>query len=109
MSAGRSRCRQSEHEADNREPSPVVRTATFQPTPLVLTGPIVIHVDAQDIDRNPLSFRYRWIVNGQPVRNQNGEQLPPELLKRGDAVSVEIWPHDGMVEGQPVYDGACLW
>jgi hypothetical protein len=56
-------------------------------------------VDAQDIDRNPLSFRYRWIVNGQPVRNQNGEQLPPELLKRGDVLSVEIWPHDGIVEG----------
>jgi len=56
-------------------------------------------VDAQDIDRNPLSFRYRWIVNDQPVRNQVGEQLSPELLKRGDAVSVEIWPHDGMVEG----------
>jgi hypothetical protein len=78
---------------------PVIRAATFQPTPLVLTGPIIVHVDAQDIDRNPLSFRYRWTVNGQPVRNQNGEQLPPELLKRGDAVSVEIWPHDGTVEG----------
>jgi hypothetical protein len=58
-------------------------------------------VEAQDVDRNPLSFRYRWIVNGQPVRNQDGEQLSPELLKRGDAVSVEIWPHDGMVEGSP--------
>jgi hypothetical protein len=57
-------------------------------------------VDAQDVDRNPLSFRYRWIVNGQTVRNQEGEQLPQELLKRGDAVSVEIWPHDGIVEGR---------
>jgi hypothetical protein len=56
-------------------------------------------VEAQDVDRNPLSFRYRWIVNGQPVRNQDGEQLSPELLKRGDALSVEIRPHDGMVEG----------
>ena len=80
---------------------PVVRAATLHPAPLVLTGPIVVHVDAQDVDRNPLSFRYRWIVNGQPVRNQDGEQLLPELLKRGDAVSVEIWPHDGMVEGRP--------
>ena len=80
---------------------PVVRAATLQPTPLVLTGPIVVHVDAQDVDRNPLSFRYRWIVNGQSIRNQDGEQLSPELLKRGDAVSVEIWPYDGMVEGRP--------
>lgn len=80
---------------------PIVRAATFQPTPLVLTGPIVVHVEAQDVDRNPLSFRYRWIVNGQPVRNQDGEELSPELLKRGDALSVEIWPHDGTVEGSP--------
>ena len=80
---------------------PVVRAATLQPTPLVLTGPIVVHVDAQDVDRNPLSFRYRWIVNGQSIRNQDSEQLSSELLKRGDVVSVEIWPYDGMVEGRP--------
>jgi len=99
-------CQQGEVGANNPNTKlttgnhpPVVRAATLQPTPLVLTGPIVVHVDAQDVDRNPLSFRYRWIVNDQPVRNQDGEQLSPELLKRGDAVSVEIWPHDGMVEG----------
>jgi len=80
---------------------PVIRAATLHPSPIVLTGPIVVQVEAQDVDLNPLSFRYRWIVNGQPVRNQDGEQLSPELLKRGDAVSVEIWPHDGMVEGRP--------
>lgn len=101
-------CQRGEVGADNPNQKlttgnhpPVVRAATLQPAPLVLTGPIVVHLDAQDIDRNPLSFRYRWIVNGQPVRNQDGEQLSPELLKRGDAVLVEIWPHDGMVEGRP--------
>jgi hypothetical protein len=113
-------CQRGEVGADNPNTKltagnhpPVVRAAILQPTPLVLTGPIVVHVDAQDIDRNPLSFRYRWIVNDQPVRNQDGEQLSPELLKRGDAVSVEIWPHDGMVEGslfttEPVVVGNSL-
>jgi len=66
-----------------------------------LTGPIVVQVEAQDVDLNPLSFRYRWIVNGQTVRNQDGEQLSSELLKRGDAVSVEIRAYDGTVEGRP--------
>lgn len=101
-------CQRGEVGADNPNPKlttgnhpPVVRAATLQPTPLVLTGPIVVYVDAQDIDRNPLSFRYRWIVNGELALNQDGEQLSPELLKRGDALSVEIWPHDGMVEGRP--------
>ena len=99
-------CQQGEVGADNPavpltigNHPPVIRTATLQPTPLVLTSLITVFVDAQDVDRNPLSFRYRWIVNGKPVRNQDGEQLPPELLKRGDAVSIEIWPHDGIVEG----------
>src|SRR5262249_31925653 len=50
---------------------------------------------------NPLSFRYRWIVNGESIRNQDGAQLSPELLKRGDAVSVEIRAYDGTVEGRP--------
>jgi len=101
-------CQRGEVGADNPNPKrttgnhpPVVRAAAFHPTPLVLTGPIIVHVDAQDIDRNPLSFRYRWIVNGEPIRNQDGAQLTPELLKRGDTLSVEIWPHDGMVEGSP--------
>lgn len=101
-------CQQGEVGADNLNTKPttgnhppVVRAATIQPLPLVLTGPIVVHVEAQDIDRNPLSFRYRWLVNGLPIRNQEGDQLSPELLKRGDTVSVEIRPHDGMVEGSP--------
>jgi hypothetical protein len=99
-------CQKGEVGADNPNMTPttgnhppVIHAATLQPTPLVLTGPIIVHVEAQDVDRNSLSFRYRWIVNGQPVRNQDGEQLSPELLKRGDRVSVEIWPYDGMVEG----------
>jgi hypothetical protein len=101
-------CQRGEVGADNPNTKlasgnhpPVVRAATLRPAPLVLTGPIVAQVEAQDVDLNPLSFRYRWIVNGQPVRNQDGEQLSPELLKRGDTVSVEVWPHDGMVEGNP--------
>lgn len=101
-------CQRGEVGADNPNMKlamgnhpPVIRAATLRPTPLVLTGPILVQVEAQDIDLNPLSFRYQWIVNGQPIRNQDGEQLSPELLKRGDALSVEVWPHDGMIEGRP--------
>jgi hypothetical protein len=98
-------CQRGESGPDNPKLAtgnhpPVVLAATLHPTPLVLTGPIIVQVDAQDIDRNPLSFRYQWIVNGQPIHNQDSEQLLPELLKRGDVLSVEIWPHDGMVQGR---------
>jgi hypothetical protein len=78
---------------------PSIRAASILPSPLVLNGPISVTIDAQDLDRNPLSFRYQWRVNGKPIASEQGEQLPPELLKQGDQVAVEIWPHDGVVEG----------
>jgi len=79
---------------------PVVHAVTIQPVPFILTGPIVAHVEAQDVDRNPLRFRYQWSINGEVVPGQDGEQLSAALLKRGDRVSVQAWPHDGIVEGE---------
>ncbi|HSN03585.1 MAG TPA: putative Ig domain-containing protein [Nitrospira sp.] len=78
---------------------PVIRTVTIQPVPLTLTGPVSAHAEAQDVDRNPLRFRYQWTINGGAVAGQEGEQLPAALLKRGDRVTVRAWPHDGIVEG----------
>jgi hypothetical protein len=79
--------------------APLIRHAALVPSPLVLNGPISVMIDAQDLDRNPLRFRYLWIVNGQRLEQEQGEELAPDRLRRGDQVSVEIWPHDGMVEG----------
>ncbi len=78
---------------------PTVRAVTIQPVPLVLTSPVTAHVEAQDIDRNSLRFRYQWSVNGKAIPGQDNEQLPAAILKRGDRVSVQVWPHDGTVEG----------
>lgn len=88
--------------------TPVVRAVTIHPVPLILTGPIVAHVEAQDIDRNPLRFRYQWSINGAAVAGQDGEQLPAALLKRGDRVSVQAWPHDGIIEGASMTSGEAV-
>ncbi|HLZ34476.1 MAG TPA: putative Ig domain-containing protein [Nitrospira sp.] len=69
------------------------------PSPLTLSGPLTVLVEAQDLDLNTLSFRYRWLVNGQLVAGQTKESLAPDLLKRGDQVVVEIIPFDGTSEG----------
>ncbi|MEC4890592.1 MAG: putative Ig domain-containing protein [Nitrospira sp.] len=79
--------------------SPGIRAVAIQPVPLVLTGSVFAQVEAQDIDRNPLRFRYQWSVNGEVVAGQEGEQLSVAILKRGDRVSVQVWPHDGIIEG----------
>ncbi len=81
---------------------PVIRAVVIQPRPLILTDRVVAQVEAQDIDRNPLRFRYQWRINEHVVDGQDGEQLPLNLLKQGDQVSVQVWPHDGVVEGTPV-------
>lgn len=79
--------------------APSIRAASIVPSPLVLTGPLTVTIDAEDVDRNPLSFRYQWRLNDEPVVFEQDDQLRPELLKQGDQVAVEIWPHDGIVEG----------
>ena len=78
---------------------PVVKAASIVPSPLTLSGPLTVRVEAQDLDLNTLSFRYRWLVNGQASAGQTRESLQPELLKRGDKVAVEVVPFDGTIEG----------
>jgi len=89
----------SPHRSGNHPPE--IRAASILPSPLILNGPISVAIEALDLDRNPLSFRYQWDINGRPVPSEHGEQLRPEFLKRGDQVSARIWPHDGTVEGAP--------
>ncbi len=83
----------------NRPPS--VRTGRLLPDPLVLNGPITVDIQAEDPDRNALSFRYRWFINGTVVPEEDKYELPPERLKRGDRVHVEVIPFDGTAAGTP--------
>ena len=80
---------------------PVIRRVSLQPTPLVLHGPLSVSVEAQDLDRDEVTFRYRWFVNGQLVAERSSETLEPTILKRGDQVVVEVVPSDGKSEGAP--------
>lgn len=78
---------------------PVIHEATITPAPLTLDAPISVHVTADDAERDPLTFAYKWVVNGHPLEGQTGGLLPPQLLKQGDKVSVEILPGDGKAKG----------
>jgi len=80
---------------------PVVKLVSILPTPLTLSGPLAVRVEAQDPDLQNVTFRYRWLVNGQVSAGQTRESLQPDLLKRGDQVAVEVTPFDGTIEGAP--------
>lgn len=78
---------------------PVIHGAAIFPSPLVLAAPISLQIHAEDQDRDALTFHHQWMVNGNPLREQTGSTLPPDLLKKGDRVSVEIVPDDGKERG----------
>lgn len=80
---------------------PVVKSAKILNDPLTLTEAVAIKIDAEDPEREAVSFRYQWYVNDAPLAGQTGSTLPAELLRRGQAVSVEITPTDGSRKGQP--------
>jgi len=80
---------------------PTVQSATIMPNPVVRSGPITVQVEAIDPDRDAVTFRYRWLVNGNPIDGQAGLTLEPQLLKRGDSVAVEMIPSDGKTQGPP--------
>lgn len=78
---------------------PVIKSASILPDPVVLSNPLTVRVDAQDLDGQNIVFRYRWLVNGQAVSGGSQASLTPDILKRGDQVAVEVTPFDGIAEG----------
>ncbi len=84
-----------------RNHPPTIRALSIQPAPLVLSGTISALVQAQDEDRDNVSFRYRWFANGKLVTERSTELVEPALFKRGDKVMVEVVPSDGRAEGTP--------
>lgn len=57
---------------------------------------------ATDPERDPITFRIRWLVNGQPVRGVDGAELSKRQYPPKATVQVEITPSDGFGNGQPM-------
>ncbi len=80
---------------------PVITSAKILTDPIVLDRLVEVQVDAQDPERETVSFLYQWYVDNAPITTQTSSSLPSELLRRGQTVSVEIIPTDGANKGQP--------
>ncbi len=80
---------------------PTVTSAKILNDPIPLTGPVEVQVDAQDPEREAVSFEYQWYVDNTPLAKQTSATLPAELLRRGQSVFVEVVPTDGAHKGQP--------
>ena len=80
---------------------PVIKRAVVFPTPLILSGPVAVQIEADDTGRNPLTFRYQWFINEYRVDGETHSTLSPRFLKLGDKVEVEIVASDGQTSGKP--------
>ncbi|HSA86208.1 MAG TPA: putative Ig domain-containing protein [Nitrospira sp.] len=80
---------------------PIVTSAKILNDPITLTGSVEIQVDAQDPEREAVSFEYQWYADNATLPKQTNATLPAELLRQGQSVFVEIVPTDGRQKGQP--------
>lgn len=87
---------------------PVIQRATVLPNPILLNGPVSVQIEAEDPDRNPLTFRHQWFINGNRVEGETRPTLAPSFLKRGDRVQAEVVASDGQVEGKPFQAAAVV-
>lgn len=55
---------------------------------------------AHDIDGDTVLFDYAWTVNGEVVSRM--ERLDGRFFDAGDAIALEVTPHDGRDRGTPV-------
>ena len=81
---------------------PVIRSITLSPTPLVREGVVTAIVEADDVDRDAMTFTFTWIVNDELRPDEASSTFHPERLNLGDRLSVEAIPHDGKISGMPV-------
>lgn len=82
-----------------RNSPPAVTRAVIMPDNPSALSRVSVHVTAEDDDSDIIFFRYAWIVNGK--RAGEGPELH-EPLKRGDRITVEVYPADGKDSGLPV-------
>lgn len=84
----------------NSNRPPVITSARILSDPILLTGPVAVQIEAEDPDREAVSFQYQWYVDNVPLPKQTNATLPAEVLRRGQSVVVEIIPRDGANKGQ---------
>jgi len=78
---------------------PVVIAANILNAPLSLDAPVSVQIQAEDPEREAVTFLYQWYVDDAPITGQTNPTLPSEGLRRDQRVSVEIIPADSVQKG----------
>jgi hypothetical protein len=58
-----------------------------------------VEVQGEDMDGDPITYRYKWLVNKVPLLSETAPQFTTDGLKKGDRITVEVTPNDGKGDG----------
>ncbi len=95
--AALSGCQSTEKKTVSGNQSPRVLSVNFFPPTPYQGESIVVSASGKDEEGDTISYRYTWFVNKKSVHETR--ELPPKLFKRGDRISVEVIPNDGLSDG----------
>src|SRR3989442_2322049 len=78
---------------------PVVRSARIFPSKAMIEMELRVEVQGEDMDGDPITYRYKWLVNKVPAPGATAPQFRTDGLKNGDRITVEVTPNDGKGDG----------
>ncbi len=80
---------------------PTIRFASVFPATVSIEMELRVEAQSEDMDGDPVTYRYQWLVNGTPVSGETAPQFRTDKVKNGDRIAVEVTPNDGKVNGPP--------
>jgi len=95
--AALSGCQSAEKKTVSGNQSPRALSVDFFPPTPHQGESIIVSASGKDEEGDAIVYRYTWFVNKKSVHETR--ELPPSLFKRGDKISVEVIPNDGLSDG----------
>ncbi len=79
---------------------PVVTSVDILPEKPNKASELSLIIRSQDPDRDPITYHYQWVINGEEIPGGNGSTLTGQNFKKGDLISVKVSPSSGKTEGE---------
>lgn len=78
---------------------PVILSAVIFPAAVTIDTELRVEVRGEDMDGDPVTYRYQWLVNGASAADTTAPQFKTDGLKNGDRITAQVTPNDGKVDG----------
>jgi len=80
---------------------PVIRSVSIFPENPTRENDLVVTVQSNDPDQDPVTYHYQWIKNDAEMVGENSNVLKSGNFKKGDLIQLKVVPSDGKTEGKP--------